>query len=536
MARARIRLGALAILALTLGALLRLWFLHHASIIAGDTLLYADIAQSWRHYGIYGFAQAEGPPLPTLIRLPGYPLFLVLCFQLFGPANFRAVIALQCVLDLLAALLLAALARRLFGPRAALAALALAALCPFTAAWVAVPLTETLTCATITLAFYALVRWREAAAGSHLISRETDGTTPNPAIFKSAIASPWNRWFFILSAALAYSILLRPDQVLLAVAILPAMLWLTTTSSIPHPQPTNPDETVILSEAPGAKPKDLRVPSPLRRSLPALAVTALTLLPLVPWTIRNARTFHVFEPLAPRSATDPGEPVPTGFYRWYRTWAVDFTSTEDVYWNYDGAAIQLADLPARAFDTPTQLAETAAILADYNATTKPSPELDDRFNTLALARIHAHPLRYYVALPAARLANMLLRPRTENLAIPLSWWRFHEHPRQTLFALAYATLNLAYLTLGALGLYRMTHPKSLDPPANPAQSADPASLSTHAQPLAWSMLAYIILRCALLLTLDNSEPRYTLELFPILILAAAALFSRSGPPANSLTR
>ena len=39
------------------------------------------------------------------------------------------------------------------------------------------------------------------------------------------------------------------------------------------------------------------------------------------------------------------------------------------------------------------------------------------------------------------------------------------------------------------------------------------------------MLASILLRSALLLTIDNSEPRYTLEFFPILIVLAAAAFT-----------
>jgi len=43
-------------------------------------------------------------------------------------------------------------------------------------------------------------------------------------------------------------------------------------------------------------------------------------------------------------------------------------------------------------------------------------------------------------------------------------------------------------------------------------------------PLAWSMLAFVLLRCALLLTLDNSEPRYTLELFPLLFLWGSSVF------------
>ena len=35
------------------------------------------------------------------------------------------------------------------------------------------------------------------------------------------------------------------------------------------------------------------------------------------------------------------------------------------------------------------------------------------------------------------------------------------------------------------------------------------------------MLVYAVLRCALLSTMENSEPRYTLELLPILMVCAA---------------
>ena len=40
------------------------------------------------------------------------------------------------------------------------------------------------------------------------------------------------------------------------------------------------------------------------------------------------------------------------------------------------------------------------------------------------------------------------------------------------------------------------------------------------------MVGYVALRCALLLTLDNSEPRYTLELFPVLFVWGAACWGR----------
>jgi len=38
------------------------------------------------------------------------------------------------------------------------------------------------------------------------------------------------------------------------------------------------------------------------------------------------------------------------------------------------------------------------------------------------------------------------------------------------------------------------------------------------------MLGFVALRCALLLTLDNSEPRYTLEFFPVLMVWASFVF------------
>ena len=435
---------------LLLGVALRLFFLHHAPPLSGDTLIYGQIARNWMTSGLYGYGVNGAPPHPTLIRLPGYPLFLVACFRLFGMANYIAVAYIQAAVDLLTCILTGLTARRLFGPRAALAALALGCLCPFTANYVAAPLTETLTLFTIALAHYALTRWLLRG-----------GLSP---------------WLWITGLALSYALLLRPEQALLSAAILPILVWRT----------------------PG---------SPAKRLVPASAALACVLLPLTPWTIRNARTFHVFQPLAPHYATDPGELVPLGFQRWYRSWAIDFASTEDVYWNYDGAQINMGDLPNRAFDTPDQRARTAALLAEYNETTDASPTIDARFEALARERISGHPFRYVVALPIARLANMLLRPRTELMQTTLDWWNRREYPHDFRFALSWATLNFLYLALGIAGLFRWW-----------------AAPREH-RPILAATLAFVLLRSALLLTLDNSEPRYTLEFFPILILWAAALFT-----------
>lgn len=443
-------------LALAVGLALRLWFVAHTARIDGDTLLYGDIAKSWLEHGVYGFTRPGPIPRPTLIRLPGYPLFLVACFRVFGVEHYTAVMYVQTVLDLITCLLASLLAYRLSGRRGAMVTLWLAAICPFTASYVSAPLTETLSLLCIALTFYGLERWWAAGVG-------------------------WNRWLWVISAAMSYAILLRPEQGLLAAAVFPAMLWMVLKSS------------------------------PERRPIwPVVLAAVLVVLPLAPWTVRNWRVFHVVQPLAPRSATDPGEDVPVGFQRWYRTWAIDYASTEDVYWNYDGDAVEINDIPSRAFDTEEQYERTDALLKQYNETDNATPVLDAQFAAIAKERIGDDPLRYYVALPVARFLDMLLRPRTEMLPISLDWWRWKEHPRETLFAVAYAGLNLAYLVLGGVGFWLWRRRGWGGMPV-----------------LAWSMMGYVLLRCVVLLTLDNSEPRYTLEFFPVVLVWSAIVFSRS---------
>jgi hypothetical protein len=284
--------------------------------------------------------------------------------------------------------------------------------------------------------------------------------------------------------------------------------------------------------------------------LQAFILALCALLPLAPWTARNWRTFHRFEPLAPRDAVDPGELDPTGFNRWFRTWGIEFKSTEEVYWNYSGFPIQLSDLPGRAFDagspaaTAELRAQTALLLADYNKTMVVTPAIDARFATLARERIRAHPVLCYVGLPVARVLDMTLRPRTELMPAPLDWWRWSQHRGQTAFATAYAGLNLAYLVLGAAGFLawkrRVWRTLSAGPDtANagyPTSRGDMGAVSPTApnwRLLAFALATSVLLRAALLLTLDNSEPRYTLEFFPVLLVFAGALFAKRRPTDRS---
>ena len=363
-------------LALAVGVALRLYFVLESPRISGDTLMYGDIAKNLIEHHVYGFTVAGGPPRATLIRVPGFPLFLAACFKVFGIERYQPILYVQIVFDLVSCLLVGDLARRLFGDRAGVLALWLAAVCPFTANYTAAVLTETLTLLCLVVAYYAMERW-------------------------SGLGSGWNEWLWVVAAALAFAVLLRPEQGLLAAAVVAGMFWMAWS-------PSHSSREAAMNGAPGSSP--LR----FQRLMPVTTAAVCVVLPLVPWAVRNERVFHVFEPLAPRYATDPTERPPLGFQRWYRTWAIEFTSTENVYWNYDGADINIADLPNRAFDSQAEYDRVEQLLATYNTSDNATPELDREFNEVAQQRIDASPMRYYVALPVARLANMLLRPRAEG--------------------------------------------------------------------------------------------------------------------------
>src|SRR6185295_13469131 len=107
----------------------------------GDGKVYSQIARNVLEQHVYSH-ETQAPYVPSLIRLPGYPLFLVGTYAVFGHGNDTAVRVLQAVIDTATCVLIALVAlqwsideerRR----RAALVAFALAAVCPFTAIYVA---------------------------------------------------------------------------------------------------------------------------------------------------------------------------------------------------------------------------------------------------------------------------------------------------------------------------------------------------------------------------------------------------------------
>jgi len=158
------------------------------------------------------------------------------------------------------------------------------------------------------------------------------------------------------------------------------------------------------------------------------------------------------------------------------------------------------------------------VIADYDATLTLTPEIDARFGALADERIHDHPAQYHVGLPIARVFDMALRPRSELMQVSDEWWRWREHRAQSAFAASYAALNLAFYVVAFLGFSAWKRREWLAP--DPSGSGQRAT-----RELAYAMAASLLLRAVLLLFIDNSEPRYTLEFFPVFFVWIGALFA-----------
>jgi hypothetical protein len=532
--------GAISVAAaMAAGLTLRAWMMKAFPQTSGDPQIYADLAKNLLLHVQFATTGGNGVLHPTLIRLPGYPLFMVVCFSLFGMDNFTAIGWLQIVLELAGCLLLADFVRRIASPGAAHCTLWLAALCPFTAIYAGAPLTEAPTLFLIAWALWLVQRFRE---------------------------QPGWKYALLFTAAVTYAALLRPDGALVAVALAPAMLWgVVVVPPFPQDtrkraaQPTKVGEGTGLNAkstgfslhvregtafrpyikaeekdgalapakiraqqgqvsghdfsraenaknegalAPAASPPQNENKIPLAK-LARMAVVCglLALAPFGWWTWRNWHVYRVFQPLAPRYAVDPGEDLDPGWQRWVKTWCLDFVSTYEIYWNVPGDKLELHDLPSRAFDSSAQYAETAALFQAYEANGEElSADLDAQFGRLADRRIADHPFRYYLWLPLGRLADMWLRPRVENLPIDLDWWVYRHHYAETRFSWFYVGLNAFYLVFGIAGLCL--------------------------RPRYWQwMLLYFALRSALLATIEAPEARYTIECFPMLFaLGGIALY------------
>src|ERR1700676_3127609 len=474
------RIFSSSVVALVAGLCLRFFFVLKYPANSGDTVLYEQIAANWLQHHVYAM-NVHDQVTPVDMRMPGYPAFLALIYAITrhtGEAARLWVMVAQAVVDLLTCLLAAGLAallalianERARPRRVFIAALWLAALCPFTANYVAVPLTEVFATFFTTAALLPLCL---------LVGRVRN----NGWLF---VKKNWrlanDYWYLAGSAAFLAGMgtLFRPETPLLLAAF-----WIVLG--------------VILVSQHEIK----------RWMRTAVAMGLISAMPLAPWAIRNAVTLHELQFLAPKNSNLPGELVPYGFMSWEKTWLYRFRDVYLVPWKLNDEAINVEDIPARAFDTPEEKARVAAILEPYNEDLTLTPEEDAAFAQLARQRTGRHPLRTYVWLPAARAFRIWFTPRIELVPVsgnvfPLMYMR-QEDPVDQRVTIFLFSLNIFYLALALGGAFRLRQ-----------SSAARAALSLF--------VLYILVRTAFLATLETPEPRYVLVCFPALIALAAQLF------------
>jgi 4-amino-4-deoxy-L-arabinose transferase-like glycosyltransferase len=459
-----------------------------------DGRVYSQIARNVLEQHVYSHDK-QPPYNPSLIRLPGYPLFLVAIYSVFGHGNNTAVRVIQAVIDtttcgLIAWVVLEWAVDEERRHRAALIALGLAAVCPFTAIYVATILTEVAT------NFLAVTMVLTATFAFKAISR------------KKAFM-----WWVATGLIAGLAVLFRPDSGLFAAAI---------------------GATLMLSAL-------------VRRSLRTATLSAALFsiafcIVLVPWTIRNRRVFHVFQPLAPAHAEMPGEFVARGYLLWVRTWLDDSKYVGPALWSLDMRPMYVENFPARAFDSKEERERIAALLDKYNhpdgeeadedqasgddedepeeepeeeepaqpeeANVEMTPEIDAGFAQLGRERVARAPLRYYVLLPLKRAKTLWFDTHSQYYPfngdlLPLEDLDYDIH--QQYWLPLFAGLTWIYTLLGSIGGWLLL--RSRDQNAR-----------------RWLLLAVLLmfLRLGFFATLENPEPRYVVELFPFLIMLAGA--------------
>ena len=512
-----------------------------------DSQVYAQLARNVIEQGVYSPA-VEPPYQPSIIRVPGYPLFVAGIYSVFGIENNGAVRIVQAVVDTLSCGLIALIAF-LWDPnskrkrRTSIAALFLAAFCPFTAIYVATVLPETLliflsmaTCLTATLAFKANAQ--------------------------KSIALLWAATGLLAGAG----VLVRPDIGLTAVAIGITLVISTLVRKSAATFASKRDEVLLR----------------FARASYLVALLCLTFcLALVPWALRNHRVFKVFQPLAPAYAVMPGEFVPRGYFAWLGTWVNDTRYVGQTVWSLDEYPIKLEELPDHAFDSPEEKLRVATLLEKYNnapgatdpfgdeesldekppgdesdppeeteleradsqgeaveeredpesmteeqpateaedsaeqATTQlvqMTPEIDAGFARIANERIDRNKFRYYLLLPFRRGVSLWFDTHSQYYPFEgelLPFANLDAKTHQQIWLPAFAVLTLIFSLLGIQGGRELWQ-------------------SGEFEARRWVLLATLLflLRIGYFATLENPEPRFTVELFPFLaILGGIALSS-----------
>jgi hypothetical protein len=95
------------------------------------------------------------------------------------------------------------------------------------------------------------------------------------------------------------------------------------------------------------------------------------------------------------------------------------------------------------------------------------------------------------------------------------WWEFHDDTKQSVIAVGLGLLNLIYVAAALLAVIRGRAREQARWPSG----------------IRWAglLVSFLLLRSAFLGTLENPEPRYTLECYPAIIVLASSLLASKMP-------
>jgi len=499
-----------------------------------DGRVYAQMARNLLEQHVFSH-DAQPPYQPSLIRLPGYPVFLAGVYSIFGHTNNGAVRVVQALIDTATCGLIALLAfywqpnekRKV---ASAIGALALAAVCPFTTIYAATILTEVLTNFLMVATFVAVtLAFRR--------STTEDIEEEKKRNFKRALL-----WWMVAGLLGGLNVLFRPDSGLFVAAVGLTLAGTMIWSVIRRKRSAENDPKRRRRFALPAHSKKLFASGLISGVLFSVAFAAA----LTPWTIRNWRVFHQFQPLAPAHGEMPGEFVPRGYNLWLRTWLDDESYIAPFLWSLDTDPIDIDDVPPYAFDSPEEKKRVTTLLEAYNneqdtdtdadadsktdnsanpdedkdesdnknpnesdqpeSDQKPqvemTPQIDAAFGQLAHERIARHPFRFYVQLPLKRAHTMWFDTHSQywpfvGTLLPFSDLDHTTH--QQIWLPLFAGLTAAYTLIGLAGMWFLWNSGSFDARR-------------------WLLLVVlaIVLRLILFSLIENPEPRYLVEFFPLL--------------------
>ena len=447
--------------ALLAGLAIRIVFVLHFPATDDDSAAYIELAHNLVDHHTYGL-YLNGVLTPVTFRMPGYPLFLATIYAL-GGKSLIAIRMAQVAIDLGTCLLVSLLAWTIApeGQKrgAAIAGAWLGALCPFVANYTAVVLTEVLATFWTAAAVVAIV-WGLGASA--------------PGAVAARVRSP-RSWWFASGACAGMGALMRPETPILLLAAGVALVW----------RWWRPRDWVNL--------------------LTASALSAAGLFTaLVPWTVRNWITLHEFEPLVPRYVHLPGEQMTPGFIEWSKTWLVRYSELDGILYKVGREPINFEDIPARAFDSARERAQSACLIEQQHSDLAISPSLDTEFGKLARERKERHPFRTYLWIPFRRIGTIWFTPRVELLPYSADLWppreRLPDDPKEFSVSLALWLIAVGILIAAFEGWW-----------------------SGRRSPAFVFIAAFVIVRTVFFAAVHfTPEPRFVLECFPP-ILGCASL-------------